>query len=229
VGGRLVGNALWRGVRLRELFDRAGVQQGATQVVGESRDTGFTAGFPTAWLDAPDREAMVAVAMNGEALPVQHGFPARLIVPGLFGYVSATKWLTHIRLTTLEDFDGYWVPLGWAKEAPILTQSRIDVPNYGARLAAGMQPIAGVAWAPDRGIGRVEVQVDDGQWAGAELSTPISDATWVQWLYRWDATAGSHTLRVRATDGTGEVQTDRVTRPPPDGARGWHTIQVNVD
>jgi DMSO/TMAO reductase YedYZ molybdopterin-dependent catalytic subunit len=227
VGGRLVGNALWRGVRLRELLDRAGVQDGATQVVGESFD-GWTAGFPTAWLDAPDREAMVAVAMNGEALPPQHGFPARLIVPGLYGYVSATKWLTRIRLTRLEDFDGYWVPLGWAKEAPILTQSRIDVPNYGAQLNAGMQPIAGVAWAPDRGIQAVEVQVDDGEWMPAKLSEPISEATWVQWLVSWQATAGPHTIRVRATDGTGETQTDQVTRPAPDGARGWHTIQVNV-
>jgi DMSO/TMAO reductase YedYZ molybdopterin-dependent catalytic subunit len=227
VGGNLVGNALWRGVRLRELLERAGIQDGATQVVGRSFD-GWTAGFPTAWLDPPDREALVAVAMNGEPLPPEHGYPARLIVPGLYGYVSATKWLTNIQLTTLEDFDGYWVPLGWAKEAPILTQSRIDVPRGGASLAAGPQPIAGVAWAVDRGVSAVEVQVDDGAWEPAELSTPISDATWVQWVHRWEATAGEHTLRVRATDGNGEVQTDRVTRPPPDGARGHHTIRVTV-
>jgi DMSO/TMAO reductase YedYZ molybdopterin-dependent catalytic subunit len=226
VGGNLVGNALWRGVRLLEVLDRAGVQPGATQVVGEA--DGFTAGFPTAWLDVPGREAMVAVAMNGAPLPPEHGFPARLIVPGLYGYVSATKWLRKIRLTTLEAFDGYWVPLGWAKEAPILTQSRIDVPRYGASIQAGMQPVAGVAWAPDRGVERVEVQVDGGSWSAAELSTPISDATWVQWLYRWDATPGQHAIAVRATDGTGEVQTDRVTRPAPDGARGYHTIEVNV-
>ena len=227
VGGDLVGNALWRGVRLRALLDRAGVQAGATQVVGESFD-GWTAGFPTGWLDEPGREAMVAVAMNGSPLPAEHGFPARLIVPGLYGYVSATKWLTHIRLTTLEAFDAYWVPLGWSKEAPILTQSRIDVPRFGASLSAGMQPVAGVAWAPDRGVERVEVQIDGGTWNQAEMSTPISDATWVQWLYRWDAPPGEHTIAVRATDGTGEVQTDRVTRPPPDGARGHHTIQVKV-
>jgi DMSO/TMAO reductase YedYZ molybdopterin-dependent catalytic subunit len=227
VGGNLVGNTLWRGVHLRELLDRAGVQPGATQVVGESFD-GWTCGFPTAWLDPPDRQAMVAVAMNGYPLPAEHGFPARLIVPGLYGYVSATKWLTHIRLTTLEAFDAYWVPLGWAKEAPILTQSRIDVPRSGANLAAGSQAVAGVAWAPDRGVERVEVQVDGGAWAAAELSVPISDATWVQWLYRWDAMPGSHTLSVRATDGTGAVQTDQITRPPPDGARGHHTIEVSV-
>jgi DMSO/TMAO reductase YedYZ molybdopterin-dependent catalytic subunit len=227
VGGNLVGNALWRGVHLRDLLERAGVQGGATQVVGESFD-GWTCGFPTAWLDAPDRQAMVAVAMNGTALPAEHGFPARLIVPGLYGYVSATKWLTHIRLTTLEAFDAYWVPLGWSKEAPILTQSRIDIPRSGANLGAGTQAVAGVAWAPDRGIERVEVQVDGGAWSAAELSAPISDATWVQWLYRWDATPGSHTLSVRATDGTGAVQTDQVTKPPPDGARGHHTIEVSV-
>jgi DMSO/TMAO reductase YedYZ molybdopterin-dependent catalytic subunit len=227
VGGNLVGNALWRGVRLRELLDRAGVQDGATQVVGRAFD-GWTAGFPTAWLDVPGREALVAVAMNGDVLPPEHGFPARLIVPGLYGYVSATKWLTNIQLTTLEAFNGYWVPLGWAKEAPILTQSRIDVPRGGSSLQAGTQPIAGVAWAPDRGIAGVEVQVDDLAWTPAEISTPISDATWVQWLYRWEAVPGQHTLRVRATDGDGNVQTDQVTRPAPDGARGLHTIQVNV-
>jgi DMSO/TMAO reductase YedYZ molybdopterin-dependent catalytic subunit len=227
VGGDLVGNALWRGVRLRDLLDRAGVQAGATQVVGRSFD-GWTAGFPTAWLDPPDREALVAVAMNGEVLPPEHGFPARLIVPGLYGYVSATKWLTNIQLTTLEAFDGYWVPLGWAKEAPILTQSRIDVPRGGSSLQAGSQPVAGVAWAPDRGVAGVEVQVDEGAWMRAEISKPISDATWVQWLFRWEATGGQHTLRVRATDGQGTVQTDQSTRPAPDGARGRHTIQVTV-
>jgi len=227
VGGGLVGNALWRGVRLRELLDRAGVRPGATQLVGHAFD-GWTAGFPTAWLDESDREALVAVAMNGEPLPPEHGFPARLIVPGLYGYVSATKWLTTIGLTTLEGFNGYWVPLGWAKEAPILTQSRIDVPRSGSSLAAGAVAVAGVAWAPDRGISRIEVQVDDAAWALAEVSTPISDATWVQWLYRWDAAPGEHQVTVRATDGDGEVQTDRVTRPPPDGARGHHTIRVSV-
>jgi DMSO/TMAO reductase YedYZ molybdopterin-dependent catalytic subunit len=229
IGGDLVGNALWRGARLRDVLDRAGVQAGATQIVGRSRpNDNWTAGFPTAWLDNPEREALVAVAMNGETLPPSHGFPARLIVPGLFGYVSATKWLTEIELTTLEAFDAYWVPLGWAKEAPILTQSRIDVPRDGSSVAPGSVAVAGVAWAPDRGIAAVEVQVDDGEWDAAELSTPISDATWVQWVYRWEAAPGDHQLRVRATDGTGEVQTDRVTRPPPDGARGHHTIGVTV-
>ncbi|MEP6808445.1 MAG: molybdopterin-dependent oxidoreductase, partial [Chloroflexota bacterium] len=228
VGGNLVGNALWKGVRLHELLDRAGVQAGASQVVGHSFD-GWTAGFPTAWLDKADREALVAVAMNGDPLPPEHGFPARLIVPGLYGYVSATKWLTKIGLTTLEQFDGYWVPLGWAKEAPILTQSRIDVPQRGQSVNGGKVAVAGVAWAPDRGISAVEVQVDDAPWAAAELSTPISDATWVQWLFRWDAPPGNHVLSVRATDGAGVVQTADVTRPAPDGARGHHTINVSVN
>ncbi|MEO8251578.1 MAG: molybdopterin-dependent oxidoreductase [Chloroflexota bacterium] len=228
VGGNLVGNALWKGVRLNELLDRAGVQAGASQVVGHSFD-GWTAGFPTAWLDKADREALVAVAMNGDPLPPEHGFPARLIVPGLYGYVSATKWLTKIGLTTLEQFDGYWVPLGWAKKAPILTQSRIDVPQRGQSVNGGKVAVAGVAWAPDRGISAVEVQVDDAPWAAAELSTPISDATWVQWLFRWDAPPGNHVLSVRATDGAGVVQTADVTRPAPDGARGHHTINVSVN
>jgi DMSO/TMAO reductase YedYZ molybdopterin-dependent catalytic subunit len=227
VGGDLVGNALWKGVPLQTLLDRAGVKPGATQIVGHAFD-GWTAGFPTAWLDDPDREALVAVAMNGDPLPAEHGFPARLIVPGLYGYVSATKWLAKIGLTTLEAFNGYWVPLGWAKEAPILTQSRIDVPKARDSVNAGDVAVAGVAWAPDRGVSKVEVQVDDGDWAPAQLSAPISDATWVQWLFRWRATPGNHTLSVRATDGRGEVQTPAVTRPAPDGARGHHTISVTV-
>jgi len=227
VGGRLVGNASWTGARLREVLDTAGVQSGATQVVGRSFD-GWTAGFPTEWVMTDERESLIAVAMNGEPLPAEHGFPARLIVPGLFGYVSATKWLTEIELTTWDSFDAYWVPLGWAKEGPILTQSRIDVPRSGSSVGAGQVPVAGVAWAPDRGVIRVEVQVDDGAWSPAELSVPISDATWVQWQYPWDASPGSHQIRVRATDGTGAVQESQVTRPPPSGARGYHTIQVSV-
>ena len=227
VGGDLVGNALWRGVRLKELLERAGVTAEATQIVGRSVD-GFTVGFPTVHALAEEREAMVAVGMNGERLPANHGFPARLIVPGLFGYVSATKWLAEIELTTLDAFDAYWVPLGWSKQGPILTQSRIDVPRSGASLAPGAQAVAGVAWAPDRGISRVEVQIDDAEWADAELSVPISEATWVQWRYGWDAGAGDHVIRVRATDGDGEVQEERRTPPPPDGARGYHTIEVRV-
>ena len=227
VGGDLVGNALWRGVRLKALLDRAGLRPEATQIVGRAVD-GFTAGFPVVHALAPDREPLVAVGMNGAPLPAEHGFPARLIVPGLFGYVSATKWLAEIELTTWDGFDAYWVPLGWSKEGPILTQSRIDVPRDGARLEAGSTTIAGVAWAPDRGISGVEVQVDEEGWRAAELATPISDATWVQFSARWDAAAGDHVIRVRAIDGDGEVQTEERTRPAPSGARGHHTIRVGV-
>jgi DMSO/TMAO reductase YedYZ molybdopterin-dependent catalytic subunit len=227
VGGDLVGNALWTGVRLKDVLARAGVQPGATQIVGRSVDD-FTVGFPTAWAMAPEREPMIAVGMNREPLPAEHGFPARLMVPGLFGYVSATKWLTSIELTTLDAVDGYWIPLGWAKDGPVLTQSRIDVPTRDGHLAAGSVEMAGVAWAPDRGIATVEVRIDDGAWQPARIGRPISKATWVQWALDWPATAGRHSLEVRATDETGDVQTDRVTDPAPDGARGHHRIFVNV-
>ena len=224
VGGHLVGNAKWTGVRLRDILAIAGPTSAATQLVGRSVD-GWTAGMPMSWVMDPAREPMIAVEMNGEPLPRQHGYPARLIVPGLFGYVSATKWLTELELTTWETFDGYWVPLGWAKEGPILTQSRIDTPT--GSVAAGRVPIAGVAWAPDRGISKVEIGIDD-LWYEAQLSTPISDATWVQWVHGWDATPGQHRLTVRATDGDGVLQEESRTRPAPDGARGWHSIDVNV-
>ena len=227
VGGDLVGNALWTGVRLKDVLAAAGVQTAATQIVGRSVD-GFTVGFPTAWAMAPEREPMIAVGMNREPLPAAHGFPARLIVPGLYGYVSATKWLASIELTTREAVDGYWVPLGWAKDAPILTQSRIDVPATGAAVTPGAVDIAGVAWAPDRGITAVEVRVDDGAWQAARISRPISKATWVQWTLPWSATLGRHSLEVRATDGTGDVQTDQLSDPAPDGARGHHRIFVAV-
>ncbi len=224
VGGNLVGNAKWTGVRLREVLAMAGVQASATQLVGRSVD-GWTAGMPTAWVMDQEREPMIAVRMNDQPLPAVHGFPARLIVPGLYGYVSATKWLAELELTTLEAFDGYWVPLGWSKEAPILTQSRIDTPLGFVK--AGTVPIAGIAWAPDRGVSKVEVGID-GTWSEARLSRPISDATWVQWVLDWNATPGQHTIQVRATDGTGQTQTDLVSPPAPDGARGWHTRAVTV-
>jgi DMSO/TMAO reductase YedYZ molybdopterin-dependent catalytic subunit len=230
VGGNLVGNAKWTGVRLRDVLDMAGVQPGATQLVGRSVD-GWTAGMPTEWVMNADREPMIALKMNDELLPRVHGFPARLIVPGLYGYVSATKWLSELELTTLEAVDGYWVPLGWSKEAPVLTQSRIDVPGYADTVSVGRVPIAGVAWAMDRGISKVEVAID-GQWQECQLSTPISKATWVQWLYAWDTTKvtpGPHTIEVRATDGAGAVQTDQITPPAPDGARGHMQITVTVE
>ena len=226
VGGDLVGNARWQGVPLHVLLERAGVQAGATQLVGRSVD-GFTAGFPTRMaLDV--KETMVAVAMNGEPLPAEHGFPARLVVPGLYGYVSATKWLSAIELKRWDEFDGYWIPRGWAKRGPIKTQSRIDVPAPSSTVPAGRRPIAGVAWAPTRGIRRVEVSIDDGPWQDATLASALNADCWRQWMLSWNATSGRHTIAVRATDGPGVVQTDTRTPVAPDGASGHHTIEVDV-
>jgi DMSO/TMAO reductase YedYZ molybdopterin-dependent catalytic subunit len=227
VGGGLVGNTLWTGVHLKEVLAQAGVQSGATQIVGRSVD-GFTVGFPTAWALDPSREPMIAVGMNRLPLPAEHGYPARLIVPGLYGYVSATKWLSEIELTTRETFDAYWVALGWAKDGPILTASRIDHPSDGTTLAAGEVDIDGLAWAPDRGVASVEVSIDNGPWQTTMLSRAISRATWVQWWLRWQAKPGQHTIQVRATDGTGAVQTQTPGGPEPAGATGYHQVQVSV-
>lgn len=226
VGGEYVGNALWQGVPLATLLDRAGVQSGATQIVSTSVD-GWDCGFPTE-AARDGRVAMIAVGMNGEALPLAHGFPARMVVAGLYGYVSATKWLATITLARWEDFDGYWIPRGWSKEGPIKTQSRIDVPRR-AHVPAGPTKIAGIAWAPTRGISKVEVQVDDGEWRAAKLGDVLSANTWVQWAIDWNAETGQHLVRVRATDGTGQTQTSDVTEPAPDGATGWHTRSITVE
>jgi DMSO/TMAO reductase YedYZ molybdopterin-dependent catalytic subunit len=203
VGGNLVGNAKWTGVPLRDALDLAGVLPSASQLVGRSAD-GWTAGMPTAWVLDPAREPLIAVRMNDDPLPAAHGFPARLIVPGLYGYVSATKWLTELELTTLDAFDAYWVPLGWAKEAPILTQSRIDVPRNGASvLAGGTVALAGVAWAPDRGVARVEIAIDD-EWRGraCRARSRRDSSSGV----RLGVAVGGHTIRVRATDRRGDVR-----------------------
>ncbi len=225
VGGGLVGNAKWLGVPLRDVLDLAGVQAGAEQLVGRSVDR-FTVGFPVeAAFDG--RDALVAVAMNDEPLPIEHGFPARLVVAGLYGYVSATKWLSELHLTEWDAFDAYWIPRGWAKEAPIKTQTRIDTPRPG-RIDEGPRAIAGVAWAPNRGIERVEVRIDGGGWQEAELAASLDRDSWRQWSLDWSPTAGRHTIEARATDGTGEVQTE-VERPPaPDGASGYHMVEVTV-
>ena len=229
VGGNLVGNARWLGVPLTEILDRAGVQPGAEQLVGRSVDD-FTVGFPVeAAYDG--REALVAVGMNGEPLPFEHGFPARLVVAGLYGYVSATKWLSQIELTTWDGFDAYWIPRGWAKEAPIKTQSRIDTPTSGGRVDPGNVVVAGVAWAPTRGISKVEVQLgEDAPWVEAELTEPLSENAWVQWRVEWEATVpGRHVITCRATDGNGDTQTSDIARPAPDGATGWHWRPVFVN
>jgi DMSO/TMAO reductase YedYZ molybdopterin-dependent catalytic subunit len=225
VGGTLVGNAVWGGVPLRTLLERARVRPEGAQVVGRSVDD-FTAGFPTE-LAFDGRNAMLAVSMNGQPLPTRHGFPARLVVAGIYGYVSAVKWLKEIRLAPAE-YNGYWVPRGWSKLGPMKTASRIDVPRDRARVVAGKVAVAGVAWAPTRGVAAVEVQIDGGSWTPARLGGAISDETWLQWVYEWDATPGKHTIRVRATDKTGAVQSSRSVDPRPDGAEGLHEISVTV-
>ena len=226
VGDDLVGNALWRGVLLAPLLEEAGIDPGAGQIVGRSVD-GWTAGFPVE--AAFDRDAMIAFGMNGDPLPAAHGFPARLVVPGLYGYVSATTWLTEIELTTWGGFDGYWIPRGWAKEGPIKTQSRIDVPADGTQIEAGPTVVAGVAWAGTRDVARVEIRrtgATDGEWVEAEITEPLGDATWVQWRAEIDLPEGPSQLQVRATDAEGMTQSSDRVPPRPDGAEGWHTIRV---
>ena len=225
VGGNLVGNATWQGVRLADVLKRAGIQQGASQIVGHSVD-GFTAGMPTATaLDG--RVALIATAMNGTPLPQRHGFPARLIVSGLYGYVSATKWLSRIELTTWEATEGYWIPRGWSKEAPVKLTSRIDVPQRSS-ISAGVTPIAGIALSPSIGISRVEVSINDGPWQSAELGDHSNDNTWVQWHLPWHATNGDHVIRVRAIDNDGNVQDETPRSVAPDGATGFHRRRVTV-
>ena len=225
VGGELIGTARWLGVPLADVLADAGVQPKAEQLVGESVD-GFTAGFPVQ--DALDgREALIAVGMNGRPLTPVHGYPVRLIVPGLYGYVSATKWLSEIRLTTWEE-EGFWIPRGWSRLGPIKTQSRIDVPRRGVQLTPGAQAVAGVAWAPHRGITRVEVRVDEGPWSEATIGPTTTEDTWVQWWWRWEATPGEHQLQIRATDADGVIQTAETAEPAPDGATGYHTRTVTV-
>ena len=227
VGGRLVGNAIWTGVPLAALLDRAGVHGRANQVVGRSVDD-FTAGFPTE-LTRDGRNAILAIGMNDELLPTRHGFPARLVVAGLYGYVSAVKWLDEIHLTTWDAFDGYWVPRGWSKRGPIKTQSRIDVPRNDASLRAGEPTwIAGIAWAPTRGIRRVEVRVDNEDWVECRLGQPLGNESWVQWQRSWTPTSGRHRIQVRATDGRGTTQGSASVPARPNGAEGWHTISVRA-
>ncbi|MGW5673150.1 molybdopterin-dependent oxidoreductase [Micromonospora sp. NPDC003776] len=226
VGGDLIGNARWLGVPIKELLDEADPEPGADQVVGRSVD-GWTCGTPTAAL-RDGRDALLAVGMNGEPLPVEHGFPVRMVVPGLYGYVSACKWVTELELTSFADFDAYWVPRGWSAQGPIKTESRIDTPRPRNRLTAGPVTVAGVAWAQHRGIRAVEVRVDGGPWRAAMLAPAVSVDTWVQWSWRWDATPGEHTLQVRATDAGGVTQTPEQRPVAPDGATGWHTVKVTV-
>ncbi len=225
VGGPYVGSARWLGVRTRDLLERAGVRPSADQILSASTD-GMTISTPVQAL-TDDRDALVAVAMNGEPLPALHGFPARLVTPGLYGFVGATKWLTRMTATTYGREEAYWTARGWATEAPILTQSRIDTPRALSSVPSGQVVIGGVAWAQGRGIDKVEVRVDDGAWQRAELGADGGVDYWRQWYLPWDAAAGQHTLTVRATDATGETQPEGRTEPYPRGATGWHSILVS--
>ncbi|MFE9808944.1 sulfite oxidase [Streptomyces sp. NPDC005548] len=232
VGGPYVGNARWIGVRLADLLAECGVRPPskggpADQLVARSVD-GMTIGSPVD--DVMDgRDAMLAVGMNGRPLPFEHGFPVRMLVPGLYGYVSACKWIKDIELTTFDAYDPYWVKRKWARRAPINTESRIDTPKPFARPKAGTVMVAGVAWAQHRGIDKVEVRVDDGAWQEARLASEDTVDTWRQWSFPWHATSGGHTLTVRATDRTGRVQTAKRTQTIPDGASGRHSVVVTVD
>ena len=226
VGGDLAGNARWQGVRIADVLAMAGPQSGADCVLSTSVD-GFTVTTPVDAL-TDDRDALLAFAMNGEPLPVEHGFPVRMVVPGLYGYVSATKWVVDLNVTTFAEHSAYWTDRGWSAQAPIKTASRIDVPKSFEQIPKGTVAVAGVAWAQHRGITGVQVQIDDGEWQDATLSGEVSTDTWRQWLYRWDAQeTGSHTIRCRGVDPSG-VQTDQVQGVMPDGATGWDSRSVTV-
>jgi DMSO/TMAO reductase YedYZ molybdopterin-dependent catalytic subunit len=226
VGGPLAGNARWLGASLAALLREAGVHAGADQILSTSND-GWTAGTPTAVVMS-DPDALLAVGMNGQPLPIAHGFPARMIVPGLFGYASATKWVTDIELTTFAAQRSYWVQRGYSVMGPIKTMSRIDVPKPFQQVHAGRTAVAGVAWAPHRGIERVQVQADGGPWHDAQLAAADGIDTWRQWVWYWDAAPGLHQLQVRATDGTGATQPARRTGIFPNGATGWDSAAVTV-
>ncbi|MBJ6635639.1 molybdopterin-dependent oxidoreductase [Streptomyces coelicolor] len=232
VGGPYAGNARWIGVRLADLLAECGVEPPsrggpADQLVSRSVD-GMTIGTPVE--DVMDgRDAMLALGMNGEPLPFDHGFPVRMLVPGLYGFVSACKWIKDIELTSFDSYDPYWVKRGWARQAPVKTSSRIDTPKPFARPKTGTVMVAGVAWAQHRGIAKVEVRIDDGPWRQADLGAEDTRDTWRQWSFPWQATTGGHTLTVRATDRTGAVQTGTRARTVPDGASGWHSVVVTVD
>ncbi|MBS2534708.1 molybdopterin-dependent oxidoreductase [Catenulispora sp. NF23] len=226
VGGPYVGTARWIGASLADLLREAGVQRGADQLVGRSID-GMTIGTPVeSVLDG--RTGLLAVAMNGEPLPIAHGFPCRMLVPGFFGYVSATKWLVDLELTTFADYDSYWVRRGYSKIAPVKTASRIDVPKPFAKVPAGSVTVAGVAWATHRGIDAVEVRADGGPWQLARLAAADTPDTWRQWTHQLNLASGLHKLEVRATDATGAVQPEQRVDTVPNGATGWHSVVITA-
>jgi DMSO/TMAO reductase YedYZ molybdopterin-dependent catalytic subunit len=226
VGGPYVGNAKWLGAHLADLIRQARPRAGASQLLCTSVD-GFTSGTPLqVVLDG--RDALLAVAMNDTALPVAHGFPARMVIPGLYGYVSATKWVTDIEVTTFADATAYWATRGWSQQAPIKTESRIDVPAIGSTLRPGPTQVAGVAWAQHKGVAAVEVRVDRGPWHEARLAAVPDIDTWRQWVWEWPATPGRHLIEARATDKTGYTQTAVQAQPAPNGASGYPSAAVTV-
>lgn len=227
VGGDLIGNAKWLGYPVRELLARARPKSSADMVLSHSID-GFTASTPLEVLTEDGRNAILAVGMNDEPLPAEHGFPVRMVVPGLYGYVSATKWITELEVTRFDQATAYWTTRGWSAEGPVKLQSRIDLPRRNQGLSAGQTVIAGVAWQQHVGVGKVEVQVDGGSWQEATLATAISDDTWVQWSIPWKAETGSHEIRCRATNVLGETQTETDSWPEPDGATGWQQLNIDV-
>jgi DMSO/TMAO reductase YedYZ molybdopterin-dependent catalytic subunit len=226
VGGDLIGNTVWGGVPIKGILDEVGVQAGADALLSTSED-GWTCGTPLeALIDG--RDALLALTMNGEPLPVPHGFPVRQVVPGLYGYVSATKWVTDWEVTRFADFQAYWTQRGWGERGPIKTQSRIDVPRDGSSVETGRVAVAGVAWAQHVGVEGVEFRVDGGPWQRATLGVAANADTWVQWTGEWDAEPGDHTIEARATDATGEPQTQDVADVLPDGATGYPRSSVRV-
>ena len=227
VGGNLAGNAKWLGMPIREVLKMAGPRDGADMVLSTSID-GFSASTPLEVLQ-DDRAAMLAIGMNGEALPLEHGYPVRMVVPGLYGFVSATKWVVDLEVTRFADSKAYWTQRGWSERGPIKTMARVEVPKSFAKVPAGRVAIGGTAWAQTRGITKVEVQIDNGPWTEAVLSAEASVITWRQWSFDWEATPGPHYIKARATDGTGEVQTDKRADPVPDGASGWQSLMVTVE
>ncbi|RJQ84065.1 molybdopterin-binding protein [Amycolatopsis panacis] len=227
VGGDLVSTADFIGVDLIDLLTEAGVRPGAQQMFATSVD-GFTCGTPATVALDPNRGAMLAIGMNGEPLPIEHGFPARIVIPGLYGYVSATKWVTDLEFTTWDARQSYWLQRGWAEQAPIKTESRIDRPASGASVPAGAVRVAGTAWAQHVGIEKVEVRLDQGPWQQAHLSAEVNKDTWRMWWAELTAAAGGHTVTVRATDQSGYTQTDHVADPVPDGATGWHSVSFTA-
>ncbi|SFA99427.1 DMSO/TMAO reductase YedYZ, molybdopterin-dependent catalytic subunit [Amycolatopsis marina] len=227
VGGPYISTANFIGVDLRDLLLEAGVRDGAEQLFSTSED-GWTCGTPVEAALDPDRGAMLAIGMNGEPLPLEHGFPARMVVPGLYGYVSATKWVRDLEITTWDARNAYWLDRGWGERGPIKTMSRIDSPKGFANLGAGRVVVAGIAWAQPTGIEKVEVRLDDGPWQEAELSTVVNDDTWRMWQIELDVPPGSHKATARATDRSGYTQTEERVPAVPDGATGWHSVLFNT-